>query len=101
MIWSTNGCEDDVYDEIVTGDWPGCRTTNDKLTCDLEPRPGCCFKPMHDFARFYSIVCFVLLGIFVPCLCCLGCFLIAASKASKAEEAQGAAFDEVSMSQRT
>jgi len=77
MIWGTTGCDDVVYDEITRGDWPGCAAASDgRLTCELEPRPGCCFKPMHEFARVYSIVCFVLSGVLIPCMCCIACFLM-------------------------
>ena len=49
MIRATVGCEDDVYVNITSGVWPGCMTASDgHVTCDLEPRPGCCYNRLHN-----------------------------------------------------
>ena len=70
MIWNTDACSDQVYDNITRGDF-GCLTDSDgHITCDGSERPDCCFAPMHDFARIYSIIVFVLLGI-APCIGCV------------------------------
>ena len=70
MIWNTAACSDQVYDDIKSGGF-GCLTDSDGyITCDEAPRPDCCFAPMHDFARIYSTIVFVLLGI-APCIGCV------------------------------
>ena len=84
MVWGTVGCEDDVYANITSGVWPGCATGSDgHVTCDLEPRPGCCYEPMHEFARVYSIFVFALCGIITPCLVCVVCFQIGAARKAR------------------
>ena len=84
MVWGTVGCEDDVYANITSGVWPGCVTGSDgHVTCDLEPRPGCCYEPMHEFARVYSIFVFALCGIITPCLVCVVCFQIGAARKAR------------------
>ena len=75
MIWNTDACSDLVYDNITRGDF-GCLTDSDgHITCDEAPRPDCCWAPMHDFARIYSIICFVCFGLAIPCLCCAFCMM--------------------------
>ena len=73
MIWNTSACSEQVYDDIKNGSF-GCLTDSDgHITCDGSERPDCCFAPMHDFARIYSIIVFVCLGIAIPCMCCVVC----------------------------
>ena len=57
------------------------------ITCDETPRPDCCFAPMHDFARVYSIICFVFLGLFVPCFCCVICMMMTGKMKQEQPEA--------------
>jgi hypothetical protein len=84
MVWATVGCEDDAYDNITSGGWPGCATASDgHVKCDLEPRPGCCYEPMHEFARVYSIFVFALCAIITPCLICVVCFQIGAVRKAR------------------
>ena len=76
MIWNTAACSDQVYDNITRGKIRGCLTDSDgHITCDEAPRPDCCWAPMHDFARIYSIICFVCFGLAIPCLCCAFCMM--------------------------
>ena len=80
MIWNTTACDGLVYDNITHGGF-GCLIDNDGyVTCDVDPRPDCCFGPMHNFARIYSIICFVLMGVFVPCICCFVCMVMGMKK---------------------
>lgn len=84
MVWATVGCEDDAYDNITSGGWPGCATASDgHVKCDLEPRPGCCYEPMHEFACVYSIFVFALCAIITPCLICVLCFQIGAVRKAR------------------
>ena len=84
MVWSTVGCEDAVYDNITSGVWPGCAKASDgKHACGIEPRPGCCYEPMHEFARVYSIFVFALCGIITPCLICVVCFQVGPNRKAR------------------
>lgn len=84
MVWATVGCEEAAYDNITSGGWPGCATASDgHVKCDLEPRPGCCYEPMHEFARVYSIFVFALCAIITPCLICVLCFQIGAVRKAR------------------
>jgi hypothetical protein len=84
MVWATVGCEEAAYDNITSGGWPGCATASDgHVKCDLEPRPGCCYEPMHEFARVYSIFVFALCAIITPCLICVVCFQIGAVRKAR------------------
>ena len=77
MIWATNSCEDGIYANITSGVWPGCATASDgHLTCNLEPRPGCCYEPMLKSAQSYSSAIFLLCAIGCALLCVIfGLFL--------------------------
>ena len=87
MIWVTAACDDQVYDNITRGAY-GCMTDSEGyITCDETPRPDCCFAPMHDFARVYSIICFVFLGLFVPCFCCVVCMMMTGKMKQEQPEA--------------
>ena len=69
MVWGTVGCEDDVYANITSGVWPGCATASDgHVTCDLEPRPGCCYNRLHNAASAYSYAGIVYCCTFMPLL---------------------------------
>ena len=69
MIRATVGCEDDVYVNITSGVWPGCMTASDgHVTCDLEPRPGCCYNRLHNAASAYSYAGIVYCCTFMPLL---------------------------------
>jgi hypothetical protein len=85
MIWDTAACDDQVYDNITRGAY-GCMTDSEGyITCDETPRPDCCFAPMHDFARVYSIICFVFLG--VICFVFLGLMMMTGKMKQEQPEA--------------
>lgn len=106
-IWTTTGCADDVYARIASGAQPGCsypqlpatdlstavcgtaassdpvRMVRVSGTLDPDTVIPCCFNGLHQFARVYSIMVFVFLGIFAPCLCCMCCFFAGAASAKR------------------
>ena len=46
---------------------------------------GCCYPRMHDFARTYSIICFVFAGLVLPCFFCFCCVAMKAASNSSSE----------------
>ena len=69
MVWGTDSCDYITYANITSGGWPGCATASDgRVTCDLEPRPGCCYERLHAAAGafvalycLYGPICFICL----------------------------------------
>eukprot|EP00964_Phaeocystis_antarctica_P117573 scaffold81390_cov57-Phaeocystis_antarctica.AAC.1 len=73
-IYGTRGCSDVEYDAITAGNASGCPELGNPISSwtETDCDEACCFKPMHEFGRIYSIIFFVFLGImglFLPCAC--------------------------------
>ena len=100
MVWGTDSCDYITYANITSGGWPGCATASDgRVTCDLEPRPGCCYERLHAAAGafvalycLYGPICFIcLLELFRILLSGVQCDLCEASEVRTAAAAAASA----------
>lgn len=89
MVWGTDSCDNITYADITSGVWPGCATASDgHVTCDLEPRPGCCYDRLHHAAGIFGAI-YCAYGLLLICFICSRCN--AACEASEARTAAAAA----------
>ena len=90
MVWGTDSCDNITYADITSGVWPGCATASDgHVTCDLEPRPGCCcYDRLHHTAGIFGAI-YCAYGLLLICFICSRCN--AACEASEARTAAAAA----------